>query len=173
MSSSAGFESSANALVARSASQNSQLATPAQAEKSPVALDGRVFLRQLLADSQNLGYVGLGVGLGGEKLVHLFRLFLRVIRNHIHAEAAAFEKVGNQNQSTALSGQTVSALDGLRPDAEDVVNIDNSLGGILIANNVYGVVYQEAVDRSLESRQRKLLLQVLTPAMTSYFPFGS
>jgi hypothetical protein len=42
----------------------------------------------------------------------------------------------------------------------------------LIANNVYGVVYQEAVDRSLESRQRKLLLQVLTPAMTSYFPFG-
>lgn len=143
MSSSAGFESSANALVTRSASQDSQLAAPAQAEKSPVALDGRVLLRQLLADSQNLGYVGLGVGLGGEKFVNHLCLFLRVIGDGIHIQTGAVEKVRNQNQSTALGRETVSALDCLRPDAEDVVNIDNSLGGVLRPGDVYGVVYQE------------------------------
>lgn len=142
MSSSAGFESSANALVARSASQNSQLATPAQAEKSPVALNGRVLLRQLLADSQNLGYVGLGVGLGGEKFVQFLRFLLGIVGNHIHAEAAALEEVGNQNQSTALGGQTISTLDGLRPDTEDVVDIDNSLSSVLRSCDVYGVMYQ-------------------------------
>lgn len=143
MSSSAGFESSANALVASSASQNSQLATPAQAEKSPVALNGRVLLRELLADSQNLGYVGLGIGLGGEKLMNLLRLFLRVIGDDIHIQTAAIEEVRNKNQSTALGGETVSALDGLGPDAEDVVNIDNSLSGVLRPGDVYGLVYQE------------------------------
>lgn len=143
VSGSAGFKSSANALVTRSASQNSQLATPAQAEETPVALDGRVLVSQLLTDSQNLGYVGLGVGLGGEEFVDYLRLRFSVIRDHIHVETVAIEKIRNQNQSTALSGETVSALDGLRPDAEDVVNINNSLGSIFRSYNVYGVMYQE------------------------------
>jgi hypothetical protein len=108
-----------------------------------VALDGRVLLSQLLADSQDLGNIGRGVGLGGEELVHLFRLLLSVIWNDVNVKTAAFEEIRNQNQSTALCGQAVSALDGLRPDAEDVVNIDDSLGGILRSYNVYSVVYQE------------------------------
>lgn len=84
MSGSTGYESSANALVARSASQNSQLATPAEAKKSPVALDGRVLLGQLLAESQNLGYVCLWVCLGGEEFVQLLGLLLCVIRDDIY-----------------------------------------------------------------------------------------
>lgn len=143
MSGSAGFESSTNALVTRSASQNSQLATPAETKKTPVALDSRVLLRQLLADSQNLAYVCFGVGRGSEELVHLLGLLLCVIRNGVHVQTAAIEQIRDQNQSTAVGGQTVSALDGLRPDAEDVINVDNSLGSILRSYNVYGVVYQE------------------------------
>lgn len=136
MSSSAGAESSANTLVALSASQNSQLAAPAKAEKTPVALNSRVLVRQLLADGQDLGHVFLGIGLGNEELLHLLLLLLRVGRDGLNVQTCAIEDVRNQDQTSNVGGETVSALDGLRPDAKDVVNVDYSLGGILRSHNV-------------------------------------
>lgn len=61
MSRSAGAESSTNTLITLSASQNSQLAAPAEAKQTPVALYSRKLLRQCLAENQQLLQVGLGI----------------------------------------------------------------------------------------------------------------
>lgn len=136
MSRSAGAESSTNTLVALSASQNSQLAAPAEAKETPVALHGRELLRQCLAEDQQLLQVGLGVASRAEEGLHLLLLLLGVHGNGVDVQTWAIEEVGDQDDESSVSGETVSALDGLMPDAEDVVDVDNSLGGILRSHDV-------------------------------------
>lgn len=63
-------------------------------------------------------------------------LLICVHGNGVNVQTRAIEEVGDQDDESSVGRETVSALDGLVPDAEDVVDVDNSLGGILRSHDV-------------------------------------
>lgn len=111
------------------ADQIGDLAAPAVADDAP-CFDRGMFYLELVDDlgdaSDGLGWSGLGAEEGTE----FFTLFLCVGRIPGDVGGGAFEEIGHEDLVLVVfvaMGEDVGALDGLRPEAEDVVDDQDAL----------------------------------------------
>ena len=90
----------------------------------------RVFAFGLFGDFDKLCQVGTNIGLALCKFAHNLLLLLGVRGKESHREGFALEEIGHQDEGIERGCKTVSALKGLRDEAKDVVDGNESfLGG--------------------------------------------
>lgn len=127
MSGTADGKLAASALVAGTGGQDTDLATPAETKDTDVVVDGRVAGGELFADGQQRLDALAKVGLGSKKVTEGLLLLGGVGGQPHGLGAVTLEEIG---------GEDVGDLDGLGPDAKDIVDGDDGLCCVVGADDV-------------------------------------
>lgn len=129
-------ELAASTLVAGAGGQDTDLAAPAETKDTDVVVDGRVAGSELLADGKKRLDALAKVGLGREEVTEGLLLLGGVGGEPLGLGTVTLEEVREEDEGTGQGGEEVGALDGLGPDAKDVVDGDDGLCSVTGADNV-------------------------------------
>lgn len=103
-----------------------------------MVIRSRPFLRNNLADLQDVLSARLEVGRPSHKLLEVLLLLGGVGGNPCFLGIHAVQEIRYEHEgSLKVSRETVSSLEGLRCQAEDIIDIDDGLGGSVGAGDVY------------------------------------